>query len=143
FKTKKEFNLLAPKDKRDICGWDNVNAMYRKSILKKIPFDTVAFGEDMLWAKYVLEKGYKLVYDSTAKVNHYHFQFPLYTFRSTLIAKVFIYKSIGYIQSETYQLKDYFLILFRNFKWGCNPKWIFHNFAIVYQHRRATKRLLY
>jgi rhamnosyltransferase len=53
-------------------GWDNVNAMYRKDILLEIPFRSVAFGEDFLWASDAYNANYKLVFDSNSKVEHYH-----------------------------------------------------------------------
>lgn len=141
FKDKEQFQALSSKGQRALCGWDDVNAMYRKSVLEKIPFAPLAFGEDMYWAKQALEVGYKLVYDSSARVAHYHFQYPEYTYRRTLITSIFIYKCFGYARSSAYGLKDYALVVFRNFKWGCEPKWIFHNFSIIYQHRKATRAL--
>ena len=50
------------------------------------PFKPVMFGEDMFWAKEALENGYKLVYDTSSRVYHYHFQFPEYTYKRTLIS---------------------------------------------------------
>src|SRR5690606_36067818 len=121
------FESITPQEQKTLCSWDDVNAMYRKSVLEKIPFKSLAFGEDMFWAKQALEEGYKLVYDTSARVAHYHFQYPEYTYRRTLITNIFIYKCFGYIRSSAVGLKDYSLVVYRNFKWGCDLKWISHN----------------
>lgn len=67
-----EFNKLTPEDKRKICGWDNVNSMYRKTVLQKIPFEHIKFGEDITWAIKTINNGLTLIYDPNAKVEHYH-----------------------------------------------------------------------
>lgn len=142
FKTKQAFLELSPEEQRAVCGWDDVNAIYRKQALLDLPFESLLFGEDMLWAKMALEKGYTLVYDGSARVFHYHFQFPAYTFKRTLIAKWFIYKCFNFIDARTYSFKSYALVVYRNFKWKCHPKWIMHNFNMIRNHRKATHTLI-
>lgn len=139
---KDAFKKLPPKEQRSFCGWDDVNAMYRKNVLLEIPFETTAYGEDMLWAKSALEKGHTLIYDYTARVYHYHYQFPEYTYRRVLISKVFTYLSFGYARPQTYDLKAYVMVLLRNIKWKLHPKWIFHNWKIIYYNRKATHDFL-
>lgn len=51
----------------------NANSMIRKDIWEKIPFDEkVTNIEDRAWAKEVLERGHKVVYEPNASVYHYH-----------------------------------------------------------------------
>jgi len=51
----------------------NANSMIRRDIWDKIPFDEVLTNiEDRAWAKNVLEKGYKIIYEPEASVYHYH-----------------------------------------------------------------------
>lgn len=51
----------------------NANSMIRRDIWEKVPFsETTTNIEDRLWAKEVLEKGYKIVYEPEASVYHYH-----------------------------------------------------------------------
>ncbi|MGV8815441.1 MAG: glycosyltransferase family 2 protein [Gelidibacter sp.] len=138
FQNPKDFLSLSPQQQRQNCGWDDVNAMYRKEILLQEPFQPLMFGEDMLWAKMALEKGYKIIYDNTAKVSHYHYQFPDYTYKRTLITKFFIYRCFQYIDDRTYTLKSYALVLYRTIKWRSPIKWIWHNYKIIYNHRKAT-----
>ena len=66
--------------------------MYRKSALLNIPFEEVAFGEDMLWAKSALNFGYKIIYTPFANVYHYHMETKEYTFRRFLISYYFTYE---------------------------------------------------
>lgn len=142
FQTKQEFLALSPKEQRACCGWDDVNAIYRKQALLDLPFEPLMFGEDMLWAKMALEKGYKLVYDYAIRVQHYHYQFPIYTHKRTLISKLFIFKCFNYVDKRTYNYKTYALVIYRNFKWNCHPKWILHNFKIIRNHRKATHTVI-
>lgn len=139
FKNAEDFLALSPIEKRSVCGWDDVNAMYRKTALNLQPFEPLMFGEDMLWAKMALLRGFKIVYDYNIRVNHYHYQFPDYTYRRTMIAKLFTYKCLDYIDDRTPPLKAYALVVYRNFKWGIPLKWIMHNYKIIYFHRKATR----
>ena len=51
----------------------NANAMVRREIWEKFPFDETLSGvEDRAWAKQVVEYGYKIVYEPEASVYHYH-----------------------------------------------------------------------
>jgi hypothetical protein len=51
----------------------NANSMIRRDIWEQIPFsETVTHIEDRLWAKEVLERGYKIIYEPEASVYHYH-----------------------------------------------------------------------
>jgi len=77
----------SPADKRDLLvtfGLDkriqmhdtffhNANSMIRRNVWQKCPFDEkVTNIEDRVWAKRVIEAGYKLVYEPEAVVYHYH-----------------------------------------------------------------------
>lgn len=51
----------------------NANSMIRKDVWLKVPFDeTVTNIEDRVWAKKILEEGYRVVYEPEASVYHYH-----------------------------------------------------------------------
>lgn len=51
----------------------NANAMLRRSIWKRIPFDEGLNGvEDRDWAKKVIASGYQIVYEPQASVYHHH-----------------------------------------------------------------------
>ena len=48
------------------------NACLRKSVWEKIPYPNVNFAEDQLWAKAIMEAGYKRAYANDAVVYHSH-----------------------------------------------------------------------
>ncbi len=51
----------------------NANSMIRRDIWEKVPFDEKTTNiEDRLWAKEVLERGYRIIYEPEASVFHYH-----------------------------------------------------------------------
>lgn len=48
------------------------NSCLRRSVWEKIPYDDVNFAEDQIWAKKIIELGYKKVYTPFAAVYHSH-----------------------------------------------------------------------
>ncbi len=51
----------------------NANSAVKRSLAIKYPFDeNVTNIEDRIWAKKILSKGYKIIYEPSAKVYHYH-----------------------------------------------------------------------
>ena len=57
------------------------NSCLRKSVWETLPLPDVVYGEDQLWAREILRKGYKKAYASTAVVRHSH----EYGFRETVL----------------------------------------------------------
>jgi rhamnosyltransferase len=72
FSVREEFEKLSPEMKKNICSWDNVCALYLRDALIEVPFKKISFGEDMAWCKEAILNGYKICYNSNAKVFHYH-----------------------------------------------------------------------
>ncbi len=51
----------------------NANSIIKKSIWEEIPFDNETTNiEDRIWAKEVIQQGYKIIYEPNACVYHYH-----------------------------------------------------------------------
>lgn len=51
----------------------NANSMVRRDVWRTIPFDEAVTNiEDRVWAKKVLQNGYKVIYEPEASVYHYH-----------------------------------------------------------------------
>lgn len=51
----------------------NANSMIRRDIWEKMPFDEKTTNiEDRLWAREVLKKGYRIIYEPEASVFHHH-----------------------------------------------------------------------
>ncbi len=84
FKDVKIFDQLLPNEKKKVCSWDNVCAMYRSEVIRKIPFRQISFGEDMAWCKDAIRAGLKICYNPKAKVFHYHTDDKDYLFNRTL-----------------------------------------------------------
>lgn len=95
FEDPADFDVLPPEEKRRICGWDNVNAMYRREILLRVPFRAAAFAEDAMWAKDALLSGYTIVYNTAARVWHYHFETPDFAFRRYFTVSYHFYRIFG------------------------------------------------
>jgi rhamnosyltransferase len=139
---KGEFEKLSPKQQRQNCSWDDVNAMYRKSITQKIPFQEVEFGEDMLWAKDALIKGYKIAYDMRAKVWHYHHYTDMDILRQRInYTLYFTYKNFGYILPNSYNFKYFIRLIYMLIKYRCEFKWWIYNLKISLVSYRAYKKL--
>ena len=97
FKDTEKFTNLTGKEQHAYCYWDDVNAMYRKSIKLKVPFKRLMFSEDTLWAKDALSAGYAIVYDYRARVYHYHHQPFNFTFKRSYVILYSNYKFYNYI----------------------------------------------
>lgn len=119
-----DFLKLTPQKKREICGWDDVNSMYRKTILKQTPFDTVKFGEDIRWAIKSLQAGFKIVYDPNCKVSHYHPFDKKLEFHRKYIEIAQDYVLFDLKAKPISILKSLGILIYRAVKWQVHPKWI-------------------
>lgn len=55
-----------------LCYYSDNSSAMRKSIWKEIPYPDVDFAEDQLWARQIIEKGYKKAYSPNSVVYHSH-----------------------------------------------------------------------
>ncbi len=60
------FQALPAAEKRAVCGFDNVNTMYLRAALLKVPFQQMGFAEDIQWAKDAILSGYTIAYNYAA-----------------------------------------------------------------------------
>jgi rhamnosyltransferase len=97
FKNQTDFLNLIPKEKKKICGWDDVTAIYRSDIFDQISFQKTTYCEDAIWAKEAILNGHAIVYNEKAKVYHYHQENPDFTFRRTFTSLYFSYRHFGFI----------------------------------------------
>lgn len=95
--SKESFEALSPTVKKDVCGWDDVTAMYKRKILLEIPFQKTSYSEDAIWSKQALLSGYAIVYNTAARVFHYHLEDETFTFKRSFTAMYFRYKQFGYM----------------------------------------------
>ncbi|MGI8584348.1 MAG: glycosyltransferase family 2 protein [Chitinophagaceae bacterium] len=153
FKDVREFDNLKPEEKKTICSWDDVNAMYRKDILLQIPFRDVSFGEDALWAKDAIQNGLSIVYNTNAQVKHYHHETVDYTFRRSLSVHYYFYKLFGLKPKVNgyeflHIIRNIKLLLFeKKVSWKNKLKWLIYNYklrkasnkSITYFNKTLTK----
>lgn len=142
FADRAKFTALPGPEKKAICSWDDVTAMYRRDILLKNPFPVVSFAEDALWARDALSRGFAIVYNTAAKVKHYHFETPDFTFRRNFTLHYHFYKFFGvkpaWNRNELLGiLKNAKLLLMESrLGWKQKWKWLVFN----YKQRQAVKR---
>jgi len=101
-----EFEKLSPSEKLALCGWDDVTALYRRSVLLELPFRRVGFAEDMIWAKDALLRGHALVYDYGARVYHYHHENVRFRFRRRYTILFHQYRHFGLVPTPTWLLPE-------------------------------------
>ena len=72
--------------------FSNVSSAIRKDLLEKYPFDeTLIMSEDQKWAKTIIQKGYKTIYEPKSIVIHSHNYTLKQTFQRYFISFQFIY----------------------------------------------------
>lgn len=74
--TAEAFKAMDVQQQIKACGWDDVNALYRRSSMERWPFHDEAYGEDMEWAKRCLTHGGRIGYAHAHKVWHHHHHYP-------------------------------------------------------------------
>jgi len=146
FKSKTEFEELPAKERRSVCGWDDVNACYRAKVLKEIlPFSEVEFGEDLDWACRAYLKGFKLIIDSNCRVKHYHHSDYRTHYNRIMKELKMDYNYFGIQPTAVFPLTKFFKIIYRNFKYSVSPYWIIYNWRLIlaeWQARRViTKQI--
>ncbi len=102
FKTAHLFEQLPPEQKKNICGWDDVNAMYRRKNLLALPFQKTSYSEDAIWAREAIIAGYALVYNYKSKVFHYHVEDADFTFKRSFTAMYFRYRQFKFLYSKPF-----------------------------------------
>ena len=137
FENTEEYTKLNGREQHNVTFSDDVNTMYRKSSLTEHPFKQIEFGEDMLVIKKFLSHRKKVIYDARSSVWHYHFLSKDYTYRVNFTVLYQKHKIFGYTPTTQYRLKDYLLIIYRNFKYKAHIKWILHNINILKAQQKA------
>jgi rhamnosyltransferase len=75
------YRRIGPAERRLLATFDNVSSCVRRSVWEEIRFERTSFGEDVRWAKRVVEAGYKLVYEPRSAVYHSHERGSAYDLR--------------------------------------------------------------
>ncbi len=128
------FNALDKKMQFELSNWDNVNAMYRRSILLDLPFPETNFSEDWIWANTALKLGKHIVRDPSILVWHYHHMTFGYTLKSKFIINYYFKLFFDQTPKIPFSLLPFFrrcyTLIFNRYELGIGRKtyWIFHNF---------------
>jgi rhamnosyltransferase len=143
FKSPEEFEKLSPENKSLACGWDNVNALYRKKVLLEIPFVDTVFAEDLIWAKNALLKGHCIIKDSSIVTWHYHHRSFKYEFKVAITVAYYRYKEfllIPVYPSVLLKLMQIGNRLLKEKTISMKEKiyWFFHNIGIVAADYKAA-----
>lgn len=137
-----DFVALSGEKKLSLCGWDDVTAMYRRSVLLNIPFRPVMFAEDSIWAHDALSRSYALVFEPTAEVYHYHHQSFNFRFRRMLTINYHDYLfwgSMRHTRSFFRTTGQFTYHLLRNSRLTTNEKkhWITYNHSLLFAEKLA------
>lgn len=147
FSDPNEFEKLPAEKKRKICGWDNVTAVYRKRVLEEVPFRSVSFAEDALWAKDALLSGFSIVYNYAARVYHYHYEDPDYILKRAIAEYYHMYLHFQWVPSMPNSFNRHLRILKRlGSEKGLNLRdrlrWYLLNIKAERMLRRSVKLFL-
>lgn len=67
------YRAMPVEQRRLMLNFHTVSAAIRADVMRRIPFQSVrAIGEDLLWAREVLENGMALVHEAGSRVYHSH-----------------------------------------------------------------------
>jgi len=66
------WKLFPPEQHRKFCNFDNCSSCIERNLLLELKFPTVPYGEDMLFAKRLIKKGYGIALSKKAKFYHWH-----------------------------------------------------------------------
>jgi len=83
-------------DQQSLIAWDDVVAMYRTTALLQQPFADTQFSEDWIWSREALLRGWKLVYDPSLVVYHYHHAGYGYAYQAAFAVNYHLYKFFGF-----------------------------------------------
>lgn len=127
-----------------LCGWDNVNALYKRTALKETLFQNVRFAEDIAWAKSHLEGGGSIAFVSGCEVWHYHHHTPQFTWQRTLSKLYWQHHHFGDIPSlpKAPTMKG-LLHTFKVLTWNCrifNPLRIAYWLKYIWTSKTVTYR---
>jgi rhamnosyltransferase len=141
------FKALPQKQQQALIAWDDVVAMYRKTALLQQPFVQTAFAEDWIWSFNALQKGWKLLHDSSLVVYHYHHHTYQYAFTSRYTINYHFYKFFKYkpaVPSLAKPIMRAAYHLLKNKELSLKEKayWINHNVVGVLANYFSTKDFL-
>lgn len=79
------YEAQPPMEQYFFCNFDNVCSAINKNVWRQEKFGALNFAEDIDWAKRVLLRGYKIVYEPKAAVIHSHDRPLSYEYKRTYV----------------------------------------------------------
>lgn len=107
---------LPQSEQMKLISWDNVVAMYRRVALQELPFVQTEMSEDWMWSYQALERGWKLLRDSSLVVYHYHHHTYAYTFNTTYSVNYHFHKFFGFRPGLPSVIKPFFQAVYHLFR---------------------------
>ncbi len=95
----------------------NTCSCLRKEVWAEHPFAEIPYGEDMEWAKRILEAGYAIAYEPAAAVYHSHERSAWYEFKRAYADHVLVYRLFGLTVIPSLRTA------IRTIAWGVNDSW--------------------
>ena len=89
------WDRLSPEEKKADGGWDDVIAMYRRNALVNQPFRETSYSEDKIWLDEAMRTDHAVVYNTAARVYHYHYEDADFMYRRTITGLYFNYRIFG------------------------------------------------
>lgn len=92
-----DYLLMRPMEKRQLICFETVTCLVRRSDIVANPFPDTLFGEDFMWAKYMLENGARLVFEPLSRTKHSHdlYRSALFAMRKSFDDHRMLCKTIG------------------------------------------------
>ena len=88
----KSFDTLDPLERLNLCIFDDVSSLIRRSTWENHPLPEAPFAEDLEWAKEELLRGKKIVYEPKSRVIHSHRRGAIHEYRRAKIAHYRLYE---------------------------------------------------
>ncbi|AXI54111.1 hypothetical protein C1J05_06060 [Sulfitobacter sp. JL08] len=101
FDTPAAYDAATPNQKHAACAIDDVNALYRRGVLEKIPFRRVVYGEDVLFAIDAFRSGYAIARHPGARVYHWHLDNYDTTLKRTVTVGILRHALFGTLPEHT------------------------------------------
>lgn len=139
-----EFLALPENEKRAVCGWDDVSALYRREALERVPFEPITYGEDIHWLYRAMQAGLRVAYNPAARVYHYHQIDREFARKQTFATLYHRYRLFGLRSSSPSLFRNAWraaLVLLREsgLTWRERGRWWFYNVEVSRGVRDAVR----
>jgi glycosyltransferase involved in cell wall biosynthesis len=94
-RSRAEYDAWTPLERLHACAYDNVCAVFRKSIWMTHPFREMPIAEDLAWGREVLLAGHGIAYVPDAVVEHSHNRTAWYELKRTWVLHQELHRLFG------------------------------------------------